>query len=378
MREAHGLAQCDLRSRACRAFLDRRTLICSGDIMRYVIIAFFTFAMFAAPASAALPRSIEFTSMDAVGRWVAAYRTKPDPARLPAAVRALSQLGAFKEPEGAGVYVGFIAGVLGANPARAEELIAKMLLAVAPVDQWVIVRAVAYSGHPDWQRWLRKFADRMPMRQAMIDKYLDGRLETLDEVALERKDPTLWDKVQGYFAASKAANPAALTLDRSPELLDTLWGYYFATRSERPIERIITLLPWASDRDSVEKLTIGNMAKFTLASNASRDADLLGMLKRAGKTEPRRVAAVLNEVIEAAESVETTRLRKDALASIEELKRKGPGYKRDVSTWGLIGQGALALGCIAAAATGHVELGLPCVVGGAASGAALSFWNNQP
>jgi hypothetical protein len=87
---------------------------------------------------------------------------------------------------------------------------------------------------------------------------------------------------------------------------------------------------------------------------------------------------VLNEVIEAAESVETTRLRKDALASIEELKRKGPGYKRDISTWGLIGQGALALGCIAAATTGHVEFGLPCVIGGAASGAALSYWNGQP
>jgi hypothetical protein len=346
--------------------------------MRYMIAIIFIVGIFAAPASAALPRGVEFSSMDAVGRWVANYRVRPDPSRLPAAVRALSQLGAFKEPEGAGVYVGFIAGVLGANPARAEELVAKMLLAIAPVDQWVIVRAIAYSGHPDWQRWLRKFADRMPMRQAMIEKYLDGRLETLDEVALEKKDPKLWDKVQAYFVAGKAANPAALTLDRSPELLDTLWGYYFATRSYRPIERIITLLPWANDRDSVEKLTMGSMAKFTLASNASRDADLLAMLKRASKTEPRRVASVLNDVIEAAESVETTRLRKDALASIEELKRKGPGYKRDFSTWGMIGQGALALGCIAAAATGHVELGLPCVIGGAASGVALSFWNSQP
>jgi hypothetical protein len=75
--------------------------------------------------------------------------------------------------------------------------------------------------------------------------------------------------------------------------------------------------------------------------------------------------------------METTRMRKDALASIEELKRKGPAYKRDVSTWGQVGQGALALGCIVAATTGHVELGLPCVIGGAGSSAALSAWNNQ-
>jgi hypothetical protein len=266
--------------------------------MRFMIVVLAIVVLFAAPASAALPRDAEFSSMDAVSRWVATYRTKPDPSRLPAAVRALSALGALKEPEGAGVYVGFIAGVLGANPARAEDLIARMLV-IAPVDHWVIVRAVAYSGHPEWQRWLRKFVDRMPMRQPMVEKYLDGRLETLDEMALEKKVPTLWDKVKGHFVYEKPVNPNALTFDRSPELLDTLWGYYFATRAERPIERIITLLAWANERDSVEKLTVGSMAKFTLASNAARDAELLAMLKRARTTEPTRVASVLSEVIEA-------------------------------------------------------------------------------
>ncbi len=342
--------------------------------MRYRIAVLVAAALFAVPAAAALPKDAEFPSLDAVSRWVANYRSKPDPNRLPAAVRALSQVGALKEPEGAGVYVGFVAGVLGANPTKAEELIGRMI-SIAPADHWFIVRAIAYSGHPDWQRWLRKFADRMPMRQSMIEKYIDGRLETLDEIALERKTPTLWGKVKHYFVYETPANPNAITFDHSPELLDTLWGYYFATRSERPIERMIELLPWATERDSVEKLTMGSMAKFTLASNASRDAELLAMLKRLKKDEPQRTKSVVNEVIEAAESVETTRLRKDALASIEELKRKGPGSKRDFSTWGMIGQGALALGCIAAAATGHIELGLPCVVGGAASGVALSVWN---
>jgi hypothetical protein len=342
-----------------------------------VIVAFVIVASLVAPASAALPSGAEFTSMDGVSRWMASYRTTPDPARLPAAVRALSQSGAFKEPEGAGVYLGFIAGVLGANPEKAEALIAKMI-SIPPTDQWVIVRAIAYSGHHDWQRWLRKFADRMPQRREMIERYLDGRLPTLDEVPLERKEPSLWNKVVGHFRPAQKSKGSVVTLDRSPDLLDTLWGYYFATGSDRPIERIVSLLPWASERDSVDKLTMGNMAKYTLASNASRDDELLAKLKRASQMAPKNVAPALNEVIEAAETVETTRLRKDALASIEELKRKGPGSKRDISNWGLIGQGALALGCIAAAATGHVELGLPCIIGGAASGAALSYWNNQP
>jgi len=45
--------------------------------------------------------------------------------------------------------------------------------------------------------------------------------------------------------------------------------------------------------------------------------------------------------------------------------------------WGKVGEGALAVGCIAAAAAGQVELGIPCVIGGATSSAALSAWDGQ-
>ena len=345
--------------------------------MRCVITAFVIVAFFIAPSYAALPSGIEFSSLDSISRWIANYRTKPNPARVPAAVRAMSQFGVFKDPESSGVYFGFIAGVLGANPDRAEELVGKMLPLPA-ADEWVVVRAIAYSNHPEWQRWLRKFAERLPSRKVMIDKFLAGKLPTLDEIPLEKKSPTLWDRARSYFVTDAHANAGSeTTFDRSPELLDTLWGYYFATGSAQPIERMIAFLPWTRERDSVDKLTIGSMTKYTLASNAARDAELLAILKRASKSAAKPTASVLNEVIEAAETMETTRLRKDALAAIEELKRKGPGYKRDISTWGQIGQGALALGCIVAATTGHVELGLPCIIGGAASSAALNYWNTQ-
>jgi hypothetical protein len=330
----------------------------------------------AAPAMAAPG---ELSSTDAVSRWIASYRSKPEPARLPAAVRALSQQGAFKETESSGAYVGFIAGVIGANPAKADELIVKML-PLPPSDQWAVVRAVAYSGHPEWKQLLQKLAGRMPSRKVMIEKHLSGELPTLDTIPLESKDPSMWDKMRGYFGKEKKKETSAVlnvTFDSSPELLDTLWGYYFATGSYGPISRIVDLLPWSNDRDSLDKLTIGNMAKYTLASNAARDPELLSMLKHSRGNRPKEVTRVLEEVVVAAETMETTRLRKQALASIEELKRKGPGYKRDVSTWGQVGQGALALGCIAAAAAGQIQLGIPCVVGGAASSAALNFWGTQ-
>jgi len=111
--------------------------------------------------------------------------------------------------------------------------------------------------------------------------------------------------------------------------------------------------------------------------SATIAAALLAMLRRAREHQPKEVVAILDEVIDAAEGVETARVRKEALAAMEELRRKGPGFRRNVSFWGQVGQGALALGCIAAAATGHVELGLPCVLGGGASSAALHYWNSQ-
>lgn len=332
-----------------------------------------------AGTSNALAAPGELTSTDAVSRWIASYRTKPEPARLPAAVRALSQQGAFKDTESSGAYIGFMAGVIGANPAKADELVMKMLPLPA-ADQWAVVRAVAYSGYPEWKQLLQKLANRMPGRKVMIEKHLSGELPTLDAIPLEKKDPTMWEKVRGYFGKEKRKETSPVldvTYDSSPELLDTLWGYYFATGSYGPVARIVELLSWSNDRDSLDKLTVGNMAKYTLASNAARDPELLSMLKNSRANRPKDVARVLDEVVIAAETMETTRLRKQALASIEELKRKGPGYKRDVSTWGQVGQGAIALGCIAAAAAGQIQLGIPCVVGGAASSAALNFWGNQ-
>ena len=76
----------------------------------------------AAPAGAT-PRPVPtLTSTDAMLKWINAYRGRPEPDGLPVLVRALSDLQAFKDAESSGAYVGFIAGVLSANPDHAEVL----------------------------------------------------------------------------------------------------------------------------------------------------------------------------------------------------------------------------------------------------------------
>jgi hypothetical protein len=331
-------------------------------------------AGFAAPCTAAPLKPGELGSREAVLAWMNGYRTSRDPAHVPQAVQAMSQLGIFKDPENAGAFVGFVAGAIATNPAQAEGLIARML-PLPPEDQWAVVQAIAYSELPGWKTLLRSFADRLPARRLMIEKYLDGQLPTLDQAGFAEA-PGAFAKLGGYLGLGD--NKKTVALAPSPALLDVLWGYYCATGAYNPaISRIIALTSWAKNRDDVDRLTLGGMAKYTLAANAAKDPRLLAMLRSVAKYYPKETKAELAEVIEAAETVDLAKLRKDALASIEELKRKGPGYKRDVSLWGQIGQGALALGCIGAAAAGQIEFGIPCVVGGAVSSAGLHYWDSQ-
>ncbi len=328
-------------------------------------------ALLAAPAAAARLSSPTLNSTDALLKWINDYRHKLDPEALPTAVRALSGMQVFKDSGSSGAYIGFIAGVLGANPARAEILVADML-PILPADHWVLVRAIAYSGLPDWKEVLATFVDRMPTRRAMIDKYLDGKLPTLEQIAYPEPKPGMLDKIKTTLHLGKEP-PKPVALDPTPELIDVLWGYYLATGSYGPIGRMIKLLPYAEDKDNVDNLTTGSAAKFTLASNAVRDTDLLAMLKWADKGQPNDVKVVLDDVIETAETVDTTHMRKESLAAIEELKQKGPNSKRELTGWGQVGQGALSMGCVVAAATGQIELGLPCVLGGAAYTAGLQY-----
>lgn len=294
------------------------------------------------------PREPVFASPQHILRWINGYRARPEPDKLPLAVKAMVSLALFRDLEASGVYIGFMAGVLGDNPQKADKLVADFF-PMPPEDQVAVVRAIAYSGLADWKGLLGRFAERMPARRVLIQRHLEDKLPTL----------------------------AALPLKANAAALDTLWGYFFATGSMVPIGRIVEVLAWAKDGNDVEKLTTGSMAKWTLANNALQSKELLDHLKAEQGKAPKPVATQLAEVIEAAETYETSRIRKEAAAAIEELKRKGPESVRNMTFWGMAGQTAIALGCVVAGTLGHPEIAVPCVIGGAATSAALKIFTPQ-
>jgi len=349
--------------------------------MRYVAFAVALLIPVQFAQAAVAPEIDPRASLGVVQQWIYNYRSKPDYAHVPAAVRVLFHSQTFKEPENAGIYLGFIAGAIGANPAKSEQLV-NSFFPMPPEDEWVVVRAIAYSGLPDWRILLRKVAPKMPGRKVMIDGYLAGTLPTLMDIPLEERKPGMLDKLRGAFTQNPFAKDEkkltiAITYAGNQDLLDTLWGYYFATGSHVPIERIIRMLPWSKSRDTVDKLSMGSMARYTLASYAVRDAELREFLRSELPRQPAPVKVPLAEVVEAADTVQLGAVRKDALAAVEDLKTKGSDARRDLDFWGQVGVGALALGCVSAAALGQVAVGIPCVIGGSASQGLLSFWEKQ-
>ncbi len=305
------------------------------------------------PAQAA--SSADFTTANGIIDWASDYRQHKQPWRLPQAVHAMEALGLFGDDEKGGFCIGFIAGVIGSNPRDGAKLISGMF-PLPPKDQEMIIKAIAYSGRPDWQDLLVKFAPKMPLRKPLVDDFLTG------------KEPTLLD--------------VPLTSGGTP-LIYTLWGYYAATGQYQPVLRIIQALQWSKNKEvpgfswaklwrgwtkagaDVNKITIGGTAKWTLASYAERNRELLKLYQAELQNQPPDITEPLKEVIHAASLYESDKIRKDQLGAIADAQKRKAVDEAGMSKLATAGSIGIATGCLAAGAMGQTEVAVPCVIGGA-------------
>jgi hypothetical protein len=296
-----------------------------------------------------------FTSPDRLMDWMSNYRNHKSPSRVPAAVHAMKDYGLLADEEKSWFCTGFIAGVFGSNPKDGPALIPRMF-PMPDKEQAVIIRAIAYSGRPDWRDLLEKNSSRMPLRRPLIDDFLAGKRPVLMELPLDSGGSP------GIYA---------------------LWGYYVATGQYEPVVRIMQALRWSKRKDgsgfsfrkvftgwghdpsAVEKITTGGTAKWTLASYAERDRALLALYRAEYARQPQDIAIPLKEVIDAAEIFEAEKIRKDQFGAIEDAQKAQMTTEAGMTKGATAGSIAIATGCVAASALGQAYIALPCVLGGA-------------
>lgn len=299
-------------------------------------------------------RRAEFSTPDRVLHWIYQYRRAPAPLRLPQAVHAMRDHGLLADAKKAGFFIGFIAGVLGANPLSAPRLIAKMPSLPAK-QQAVIIKAIAFSGHPKWRALLARIKPRMPYRAPLIERYLSGEAQTLMYVPLASGAETIY----------------------------ALWGYYYATGHYQPVVRVIGALEWTEAKSasgfsfsrlisgwsrhepSFEELTVGATAKWTLAAHAERNRDLLALYRAELPGRQGAVADGLADVIAAAERFEAESIREEQIVVIDKAKVERARKDMQPASAVTFGTVAIATGCVIATATGHPEIAVPCVISGA-------------
>jgi len=296
-----------------------------------------------------------FSSAEKLLDWVTNYRKHPNPSRVPAAVHAMLDFGLFGDEDKEWFCIGFIAGVLGTNPKDGPGLIPRMF-PMPDKEQAVIIRAIAYSGRPDWRDLLERNSARMPLRRPLIDDFLQGKRPTLVELPL---------------------------VDGGSSGIYALWGYYVATGQHEPVVRIMQALQWSRRKDdnsfsfkkiftgwghdpsAVEKITTGGTAKWTLASYAERDRELLELYRAEVPRQPEAIATPLKDVIAAAEAFESETVRKDQFGAIEDAQKAQMTNEAGMTKGATAGSIAIATGCVAATALGQPEIAIPCVIGGA-------------
>jgi hypothetical protein len=296
-----------------------------------------------------------FTSPDQLMDWISNYRDHKEPWRVPAAVHAMNDFGLFGDEEKGWFCIGFIAGVLGSNPKDGPSMVPKMF-PMPDKEQAIIIRAIVYSGRPDWRELLEKNSSRMPLRRPLIDDFLNDKRPTLMTLPLDTGGSP------GIYA---------------------LWGYYVATGQHEPVVRIMEALRWSKrksdsgfsfrkvfsgwgrDPSAVEKITTGGTAKWTLASYAERDRQLLALYRAESGRQPEEIAEPLKDVIKAAEDFESEKVRKDQFGAIEDAQRQKLSTEAGMTKGATAGSIAIATGCVAASALGQAYIALPCVIGGA-------------
>jgi len=225
------------------------------------------------PAHAATP---DLSTLESAARWIKHYYEAPQPKLASQAILVLSKGGVYQNDGETPPTFGFVAGVLAKNKAIAPSLI-KDLTELPGDERKILVLGIWYSGRPDAKKLLQGLLSAMPEHKVNIENLLNSQPISLRQISLD----------QGTW------------------VVDALWGNFCATGDAEPVKRVITALPWATLREDPAKLAVGEVARWSLTTNAVEHPRVLEICRKEVAKQPPEIAKLLKEVIAEAEQHRT-------------------------------------------------------------------------
>ena len=253
--------------------------------MRLGIVRTLAFMTILVPASVSASR-LRTTPRAKHSRLIKRLSKQSNPVPGAGAVRTMSRLGLLSDRKGpASMWASSPASWRPIGEGRRAD---RQDVAVSVEQQWAIVRAIDISGRPEW-RTLRAASPTGYAAAPRDDRpLLAGKLPTLEEAPIERID---WgEKVRAQFTLAKYFRKASdeVKLELKPDLLVRL-GYTTRPALSPAVPNRV-MLRWTKVARVLEKLTLGSMAKYTLANQFGAQHGPAGNLKWAA--EPPQPAGV--------------------------------------------------------------------------------------
>lgn len=212
-----------------------------------------------------------FNSEEELMRWVTYYYKKPQPARIPEAVKYLNQVGALSNQNSIAPIFGFLSGVFSQNPQRVSDWINE-LTSIGEKELGTVVLGIWYADLPDSKARVYALLEKYPKLKSDFEYLYKG----------------------GPMAIEK------IPLDQGPWVLDALWGKFMATGDVAPVERVISALPWVNVKGNIDRLMVGGSARWSLTSNAVQHKRVLEICERLATEQSSETTIELLKVIKAA------------------------------------------------------------------------------
>jgi hypothetical protein len=210
---------------------------------------------------------VEPLSHKELNDWMVYYYKNPKPEMTPRAVYSMGQLQDVDDTRLAPLSA-FLSFVFRDNPGKVRGWLSQ-LSPLSACARKVVSYALWYSRVDEAQNLMKSLAESSGGEDALLVR------------ALLEKRPTPFEEVEIASAST----------------LDTLWGAFFATGGEKYVIRIMSALPYVSAKGDMNKLLIGEAARWSLASNAVQHEKVLAICTEQIEKQPEEISTILKLIV---------------------------------------------------------------------------------